>query len=270
MKIIFSRKGFDQEYGGHPSPLAVGRKIQSFPIPSRTGIPYSDIYCEKGLSLRRMMLELGVKFNQVGAAAHLDPDIDPTALKKRSRAWRGAFGQAGAAQGHLANQGVDQGDLFLFFGWFRRAQAGQDGWRYLNRENAHVLFGYLMVDEVLKVGPDSKVPAWLKYHPHCDAKHRSMPNNHIYLAKKEIEPGLPGYGVFNFSENLVLTKKGYSRSRWDLPEHIFKELKISYHSPRSWKDGYFQSAAKGQEFVVEANKKARNWALNLLRKRAYR
>jgi hypothetical protein len=34
---------------------------------------------------------------------------------------RCAFGQTGAAQGHLAKQGIGIGDMFLFFGPLRRA-----------------------------------------------------------------------------------------------------------------------------------------------------
>jgi hypothetical protein len=44
---------------------------------------------------------------------HLDPDISEDALPRRP-GWRGALGQVSAAQGHLANQDVLPGDLFLF------------------------------------------------------------------------------------------------------------------------------------------------------------
>ncbi|CAI8922445.1 hypothetical protein EMIT0158MI4_310005 [Burkholderia ambifaria] len=36
--------------------------------------------------------------------------------------WRPALGQTGAAQGHLSNNGVGAGDVFLFFGWFRQVE----------------------------------------------------------------------------------------------------------------------------------------------------
>ncbi len=52
MKIILSRKGFDSEAGGYPSPLFIEEKCHvSLPIPEDingnafdTGITYSDIY----------------------------------------------------------------------------------------------------------------------------------------------------------------------------------------------------------------------------------
>ena len=45
--------------------------------------------------------------------------------------WRPAFGQVGAAQKHLEQQGVSVGDVFLFFGWFRDVIRNTDGrWKY--------------------------------------------------------------------------------------------------------------------------------------------
>jgi len=67
-----------------------------------------------------------------------------------------------------------------------------------------------------------------------------------------------------------LTKKGYSRSKWDLPD-FFKNVSISYHSKNSWEKDYFQSAHIGQEFVVEDSKseyntKVENWAKRIINK----
>jgi hypothetical protein len=59
-----------------------------------------------------------------------------------------------------------------------------------------------------------------------------------------------------------LTKKGLSRSKWDLPDY-FRDAGISYHK-NSWKNGYFQSVGKGQEFVIKDNKKIEEWACNLI------
>lgn len=55
--------------------------------------------------------------------AHLDPDLRRDALPTRPNGWRPAFGQSGAAAGHLFNQEVGIGDLFMFFGWFRKTIA---------------------------------------------------------------------------------------------------------------------------------------------------
>jgi len=73
-----------------------------------------------------------------------------------------------------------------------------------------------------------------------------------------------GAGVFKFNDNLVLTKKGFSRSRWELPS-FFKGIKISRHSENSWKkEGYFKSVDIGQEFVIEDNDNVENWAKQII------
>ena len=58
---------------------------------------------------------------------HLDPDLNfDTYRHRKDRAnwqlWRGMLGQAGIAQSHLNNQGVGSGDVFLFFGLYRRVE----------------------------------------------------------------------------------------------------------------------------------------------------
>ena len=53
-----------------------------------------------------------------------------------------------------------------------------------------------------------------------------------------------------------------SKGKWDLPE-FFKDVAISYH-PQPWKDGYFQSADKGQEFVLDATPKIIDWAKHII------
>ena len=50
------------------------------------------------------------------AGAHADPDLIAGA-RKRGAGWLPSLGQIGAASGHLRNQGVQVGDLFLFYGW---------------------------------------------------------------------------------------------------------------------------------------------------------
>jgi hypothetical protein len=87
----------------------------------------------------------------------------------------------------------------------------------------------------------------------------------IYIARDNLTWNelLPGAGRFMFNDKLVLTKRGLSRSKWDLPE-CFKEAEISYHSKSSWKEGYFQSAAIGQEFVIKDNDGVEEWVKSLI------
>lgn len=75
---------------------------------------------------------------------------------------------------------------------------------------------------------------------------------------------LPGGGKLKFTEMNRLTKPGMPRSRWGLDRSIFKEARISSHSEKSWKDDYFQSAAIGQEFVIQPNPKVFEWVSGLI------
>jgi len=69
-----------------------------------------------------------------------------------------------------------------------------------------------------------------------------------------------------FNDRLVLTKEGLKVSKWRLPEH-FKNVTISCHTDRNWHpDGYFQPIARGQEFVVHADKPVEKWAKELINK----
>lgn len=128
----------------------------------------------------------------------------------------------------------------------------------------HAIFGYLQIGEILR-DPSFNVPKWMAYHPHAQGWRRKNKTNTIYVAKNNLSwnESLPGAGRFLFNDNLVLTKKGLSRSKWCLPD-LFRDADISYHNKDSWKAGYFQSATIGQEFVVKDNEKVEDWAMKLI------
>ena len=46
MRVILSRKGFDSQYGGMPSPILPDGTLLSLPIPSKTDMEtkYRDLY----------------------------------------------------------------------------------------------------------------------------------------------------------------------------------------------------------------------------------
>jgi hypothetical protein len=105
----------------------------------------------------------------------------------------------------------------------------------------------------------------MRGHPHLIRKRRISANNTIYIARDRLSwnSDIPGGGVFQFDQSLVLTKEGLSRSRWSLPD-FFRSVYISHHSEDSWKDGYFQSATIGQEFVIESSEEVEDWARGLI------
>jgi len=273
MKVILSRKGFDSSAGGYPSPILPDGRLISLSIPivegSRKYDPdapkYSDLAFNGNLTYLDLLKKLGLTklkgANELNCKCHPDPDIYE-GMRERPKNWRGAFGQVEIAQKHLEGQHVGKDDIFLFFGWFRKID---ENFVYIG-EDLHVIFGYLQVEEKISVGKATKVPEWLESHPHCTKSRRSYENNTVYISKDRLtlDNSLPGYGALNFRENLVLTKRGHHRSQWGLPP-FFKSVSMSCHSEKSWKDGYFQSTYRGQEFVIQSNKEIENWVKEILK-----
>ena len=184
----------------------------------------------------------------------------------------------------MADEGVGQGDLFLFFGTFRHVEEIRSGWRYVRMAPAvHLLFGWLQVHEVLSIQADAdydralgKYP-WLSEHPHLHGsfkkRHqrlRKRPNNTVYVSTPRLNVeglDLPGGGVFQeVDRRIVLTdpeevEKGAPcrRSYWRLPEWVWPEDGCSRLSrevrilQRDTKWIFVNSGGRGQEFVVDVN-----------------
>jgi len=213
--------------------------------------------------------------------AHLDPDLNQESLK-RLPGWKPIFGTTSAAQGHLRNNGVKEGDIFLFFGLFRDSIYYNKRHLWLsNSPRRHVLWGWLQVDKVIKVDLcDSKKYAWANYHPHFGRELDS--NNTIYIGKDTLElPGqgpekLAGSGVFNkFSNHLVLTaSNSKSPLLWELPDWFYpykNKTPLTYHSDLSrWKkknqSTLLNLVARGQEFILNVDEypEAIGWLKGIL------
>jgi hypothetical protein len=267
MRVILSRKGFDSQYGGYPSPILPDGRLVSLPIPNENDtFSYNQLRLDSYRTYYDLMIELGMMVSC--QTCHLDPDICREVIP-RDRNWLPLFGQINAAERHLEKQRVGIGDLFLFFGWFKQTefQNGKISFSQ-NAPDLHVIFGYLQISQVLRANSLNDFNDWMLYHPHIKLRNRrENKTNTIYVARDRLQFNLklPGAGVLHFSKRLVLTKNGYSRSRWDLDPEIFKKTEISYH-PNPWKEDYFQSANKGQEFVIKENEKIENWAKELIEK----
>lgn len=277
MKVILSRKGFDSEYGGYPSPILPDDRMVSLPIPLPDDyICYSEVFLDQTKTYFDLMLELKpkIKYKNIGSQksewyllqkdtkCHLDPDIYANAIH-REQGWRPLFGQNEGAQTHLQKRGVGEEDVFLFFGWFRRTK-WLNGSLHLDRSDKgrHIIFGYFQIGDILPVNGTSA--RWMSYHPHIVQPRKNI-NNTIYVAKEFLswDSALPGAGTFLFNDSLVLTKSGCSRSKWQLPEY-FRNAVISHHDQNSWKDSYFQSSPIGQEFVINDNWQVEEWAKQLI------
>ena len=273
MKIILSRKGFDSKYGGMPSPILPDGTLLSLPIPTgNSGVKFSDLKSGyRNKSYFDIINELKPKFDfKRRGICHLDPDVKRE-VRKREKGWEPAFGQTGGAQTHLIKTGeVKENDLFLFFGWFKQTEYDKKGKLQFIKgkyQDKHIIFGYLQIGKIYNgnVEIQKTLPTYLRSHPHyLNMKSPDYKINCIYEARKELNanfhPKLDGAGCFKYDKRLVLTKDGdYTRTQWDLPS-FFKNVKISHHSPDSFKKDHFKSVDIGQEFVIDANRKVIDWA----------
>ena len=276
MRVILSRKGLDSDFGGMPSPIMPDGQVLSIPIPGDPDeIPYSAVrsrFDGKTIPELAQSLSPTIRYNRKrilwseNPMCHLDPDLSACSYP-RLEGWRGCFGQGGAAQTVLEKAGVKAGDVFLFFGWFRNTEWHGGKLRFCSGQGFHMIYGYLQVGNVYYPQKSSEpIPDWLAYHPHTLPRRLENPNNCIYIASERAswDAGLPGYGLFPaWEESLVLSKPGMTRSRWSLPEE-FRGLRITYHSESSWKDGYFQSSMRGQEFVLQEDERVQAWARKMV------
>ena len=264
MKIILSRKGFDSSYGKQPNPILPDGTLLSLPIPDNDGNNTFSSLHWNGMSYYEIIHSLKPRTKiKVDDMCHLDPDLKKD-VKDRKSGWKPAFGQSGTALSHLRNKGVAEGDLFLFFGWFRETEMNQGKLVYKRKaKDLHIIYSYMQIGEIII--PNAGIPDWLKDHPHIgDKKDRDVANNAIYLPTDELSfiPDFKGCGLLNYRKDRILTKDGFSKGRWNLPD-FFKEVEISYH-PNPWKDNYFQSADKGQEFVMDSTPEILDWVKNIL------
>jgi hypothetical protein len=287
--IVLSRKGFDGGTGCIPSPILDEGTMLSMPIPDAFGtVSYGDLWMD-GHSYGKLVLDLCAKQNtgknkwtrlSDSDKAHLDPDLIHC-LRERPEGWRPAFGQCDKAATILRRHGVSRGDLFLFFGWFRRCELKNGVYRFLRGEpDLHVIFGYLRVGDVIQLSCDP-VPDWAKDHPHLHGTARKADKgNALFVAADclglpDVED-MPGSAAFNrFADGLRLTAAGMTRSMWRLPKWFYPKpgaVTLSSHEREGrWKleedSCILKSVARGQEFVLNVRQypEAITWAASLIR-----
>jgi hypothetical protein len=280
MRLILSRKGFDSTSGGCPSPIFPDGSMIALPIPDRTSpVHYEDLVW-RGRNLGDVVEALTRGKARRSFGAHLDPDLRPEVVR-RARGWRPLFGQRGAAQSHLRNQGVRPGDLFVFWGVFRRVD---DALRWAGPP-LHVVWGWLQVAEAIPVDVIRDRPEWrwALAHPHFASP--KDPSNTIYAAapaltiRGEPTPGVAGSGCFEaFDLVRQLSANGARRAgAWSLPGAFLPDGRppLTYHaSPRRWRragdHALLDVVSRGQEFVLDAAEYpgAAAWAAALLRRAA--
>jgi hypothetical protein len=282
MKLILSRKGFDSTAGGVASPILPSGALCSLPIPEgdrpKHGLRYRDI-CFAGQSLGHLVAQLTRGRLSPESLAHLDPDLRAESLP-RLPGWTPLFGQADAAESHLRAQGVAAGDVFLFFGWFRRVTQVRGCYQYVkDAPDQHVIFGWLQIGQHIPVAQRAAIPVWAWYHPHAQGQSYSR-NDALYVATDRLRlPGIaldrPGAGVFpRYAAPLCLTAPGAGRSQWRLPGWFAPRqgrTPLTYHGNLGrWHAAddhvHLDTAKRGQEFVLDCDEypEAIDWLADLL------
>lgn len=278
MKVILSRKAFDSGAGGVANPILEDGSMIPLPIPDKQSpVRYEDLTLA-GHNLGAVASELTRGKTRPDHFAHLDPDLVSSAYP-REPGWRSLFGQVGAAQTVLARAGVGPGDLFLFFGWFRRVTRSSGRLEYVKgAPDLHVLWGWFQIGDVIPVDGAS-TPSWMAYHPHLVAGSRAA-NNTLYVARETLNVDgivgdVPGAGAFaTYDDRLRLTKSGCNRSTWSLPSWFFpgpSRTPLGYHQdPTRWHRDEdrvtLRAASRGQEFVLDgtAYPEALPWIASLI------
>ncbi len=309
-KIILSRKGFDSAAGHGYSPFdSTTGKYIVLPIPEdekgkhyRNSKKYEEIKIEPdylpGISVSNLRdlihsLNFSQKTKDVVSKnyVHFDPWLGMCPWLSGNNHNIGAFGQQGAAQTHLKNQGVGIGSLFLFFSRFIPIN---------NRENrivsaiapnklkkgVYFIYGWLKVERIIDkfedIRSDNRYRHLLLDHPHASEecfKEKENKRNTIYIASEFLLNGcsIPGCGYFpKLSEELLLTSKNPNEeppNTWDLPL-FFRDQPPTYFpkDKQKWKpnpDGKtctVRAPNRGQEFVFKESEDFCRWFQDLLRK----
>ncbi len=111
--------------------------------------------------------------------------------------------------------GVDEGDIFLFFGWFNHV-VNKDGKRAYDTQSQgfHQIWGWLQIDRIIRLDQDvdmKTVPKWAKYHPHCH--HPEWKPNVLFIGRQTLSldgfdsKDIKGYGAIkHFSPLGILTE----------------------------------------------------------------
>jgi hypothetical protein len=295
MKIIFSRKGCDGKYGA--SPIFEDGRLLSLPIPyvdshgaNRQGINYREI--NSGIREFPLVFDIVQQLAPRIAEmpAHLDPDLNNRSIP-REPGWRGLYGQSGGIQTQL--NGVDKGDLVLFFGRFRRVVPNLRPLRFVpetQQRAKHVLFGWLQVDKPhILPGfqypnlPANNLPDWAAYHPHALYHQQEFNPNVIYAASTTLDSltGTPGWGLFQYySDSICLTHPQRTSSFWRVTASMYPwrdplrpRTPLTLHNdPLRWTDltnehVTLHTTSPGQEFVLDADQypEVKDWATNLIK-----
>ena len=181
----------------------------------------------------------------------------------------------------MEKQGVGTGDVFLFFGLYRRVEETREGWRFIRGEpQQHIRWGWLRIEPACRVDEIGGDGGFDRARHHGHFSRRGAPGNPLYVTTHQPDLGdsltVPGAGVFpRFDERLVLTEPGGPVSQWRLPRWVYPDggrTPLTCHpgATRWQRDddcAYLQSVGRGQEFVLDLQEypEARGWIAGMAR-----
>lgn len=275
-RIIISRKGFDGTAGGIDSPIFENGKILSFPIPEASDINYDDLFFldDSGNEVlySKILKDLDYNFDKNGNTCHLDPDLLQHNQYNKPEKKYAIFGQADSAEGYLRKRvEVRKGDIFLFFGRFKKVIKNSNGcYEYSEKNSINVIWGYLQVGKILKdkeIIDENNEYSW---HPHVKNEKylfaEKNKKNTLYVASDYLDIGdeikldgkYKGYGVFKYSNdnevylNRVLTSPGESMSTWKYQKFYDDENIYKVDRKNSKKNkGFVQYLGQWQEIGLK-------------------
>lgn len=267
MKVILSRKGFDSSNGGIVSPIFEDGTMVSFPIPSFDKDKFSDLHYN-GVLYSDILTDLNYKG---GEFCHVDPDLDIERRIKKIENWIPAFGQIDSSASYLKNIGIQNGDLFLFFGNFHFVKNEKGHYKYIRKSgdfykdnDLQVIWGYLQVGEIIE-NPVEQEKLW--WHPHSSIERRNNKTNIIITATKTLsfDNSKLGAGLLKYDVKRVLTLENSNKATWkyntvyDL-EHILSNRR---NSAKNTDEGIYY-AGIWQELGLAESDECSDWAKSIV------
>jgi len=230
-RIVISRKGFDSSTGKKPSrgsPIFDDGTIFSIPVHIDNQSPHVFKEVKYGginayEAIKYVYSNSRKKVYSENDVCHFDPNLS---LKP------GLLGQQGTGQGELEKGGVDKGDLFLFFGWFKTYRLT----KHKKNLDCHHLFGWLQIGKIVQGTKNIKDFCEEKgiKHPHS---YGLWTKNTLYVATSHLNSRFgvlqnKGSGYFpKTNEKLVLSEMENKRkSIWKMPAKYFSEIGKSLHA----------------------------------------
>lgn len=267
MKIIFSRKGFDSVAGGFPSLIFPDGTLFSIPIPvNHSGYFYPQLpFIYNGDPIQQILNDVtGQRINH-GLRKSCNYSINEVHCHYDPQPFGSPNNRfvLGVGDSHLHNQGVSNGDIFLFYGWYKHVEKAAGGhWQYIkNSPDIHLIWGWMKVADFFHLNsPNQHMQVLDRYsfltsHPHLASNWYG--NNWIYLSDNKNWKLLDYSKPHRCLTDLNLSSNPrYKRSQWRLPACFNQVQAFSFlkNFTLSGSDVIINYTGFGQEFVLNLDK----------------